>query len=739
MARASPYAIGRSGHRGVDHQASRLVDRLLSGTARREGELDHARLTYWHQAPQGARLPQDVMAAWWDTYAEGQRRKGKLPAAETPRASVSEEALIRVHRATPCPLCLLSPPTCPIEFTANLAATVVLPFRPGARPALRAAGTRQHRPPPDSETRDTLITDVVDHLLTGAVRHVSPDTPIVRNLAFVDLKAWFHPTDPGALEQALAGPVADVAERFRRFGEGVVAEVLAQPDAPGEDAHESRQAPPVPTSPQSPLGATAAALESGTPLPSPPSTGPGPRVRLRAALLARALARRVTVSKPRLVHSLAGVINDSLTAFPFYYTTVEEMLAFCKANSWFASVDLKQGFHHALIHPDDQPYLGFDVRHTDGRALSFVWTRLVMGLKVAPAAFSWLTGEMTSTLNRRACHYALPGGVHIFAYVDDIFIFADSKEACEAAFVDLTHYCDSVGARLAADKCRPPAQRGPILGLELDLRSASLALPREKRFNTAAQLSVILAAARVGAEVPARAVHKLAGKLYHASSVVVGGRAHLASLWGTLGGADATKPDRSRYVTVAGPELQGDLEWWLAALADEDRCRERLLINPFGSAASWATVLADASGDGGCGLVAGDMALWASWPRVVAAEVAIQPKELYPLALWLEHFGHLLAGMSLLYLTDNLGNMYALNKGYTSEPEALPVLRRILDACDRHRIMLVTAWWPRDFNTVADAISKCGGLQNAVLLWEDEVRARLGPPGASHAGGAGTG
>jgi hypothetical protein len=74
----------------------------------------------------------------------------------------------------------------------------------------------------------------------------------------------------------------------------------------------------------------------------------------------------------------------------------------------------------------------------------------------------------------------------------------------------------------------------------------------------------------------------------------------------------------------------------------------------------------------------------------------------------------------LVWLTDNEGATWSINKGSCHELDALPILSNILELCDQYQLQILALWVPRESNLLADYLSHL-----ATLLNRDEVSGHL--------------
>lgn len=93
------------------------------------------------------------------------------------------------------------------------------------------------------------------------------------------------------------------------------------------------------------------------------------------------------------------------------------------------------------------------------------------------------------------------------------------------------------------------------------------------------------------------------------------------------------------------------------------------------------------------------------WTEQIASSSSIQLKELYPIVLFVERYGYFLSGLSLPFGTDNLPNVYGVNKRSMRGPVALDWLVYLVDLADFYHILLLPTWIPREANISSKSIS----------------------------------
>ena len=65
-----------------------------------------------------------------------------------------------------------------------------------------------------------------------------------------------------------------------------------------------------------------------------------------------------------------------------------------------------------------------------------------------------------------------------------------------------------------------------------------------------------------------------------------------------------------------------------------------------------------------------------------------------------------LRGKLLVVLSDSITNAYAFNAGSTSSPETARLLREMSDVQLKYEFDVIFLWFPREYNLVADLVSK---------------------------------
>ena len=70
---------------------------------------------------------------------------------------------------------------------------------------------------------------------------------------------------------------------------------------------------------------------------------------------------------------------------------------------------------------------------------------------------------------------------------------------------------------------------------------------------------------------------------------------------------------------------------------------------------------------------------------------------------YLKH--HKVRNCTIVWLTDNLGNAWAINKGRSLTNEPNNLIKLLFKLCDAQNIMFLSIWLPREVNTFSDTLS----------------------------------
>ena len=218
---------------------------------------------------------------------------------------------------------------------------------------------------------------------------------------------------------------------------------------------------------------------------------------------------------------------------------------------------------------------------------------------------------------------------------------------------------------------------------------------------------------------------KLLGKLEHDKYAKLGCAGRLARI---RHARQSTLPDpvsnTSGVPLQDAPLLIESLQWWLHALADAPPFARLFTSSTVTSSAAQLATRSDASGSAGASIhLAKDIIIHCLWTEETASNPSIQIKKLYPFILFMERYGHLMRGLSISFQTENLPNLYGMNKHAMKDPVTLEWLVYLSDSADFFHILLLPSWLPWEAKVAeADITSKAESPDNITQLYPQLLR-----------------
>ena len=204
--------------------------------------------------------------------------------------------------------------------------------------------------------------------------------------------------------------------------------------------------------------------------------------------------------KVRVILDLSP-LNKFILSPSFKMTTTADVMSLLPKDSFAASVDIQDAFWHDPIARPFQKFLGFKVK-----SQIYTFRALPFGLTTAPRIF---TKIMTSAVN-----HLRQEGICVIAYLDDLLIWAQSKEALSTDLSRTLQFLLHIGWKINRKKSNlTPSQTFRYLGLEWDTVSHSLFVPRDKKISYLGKARSIL----YSRKVTLKQLQSLAGSLNFAS------------------------------------------------------------------------------------------------------------------------------------------------------------------------------------------------------------------------------
>lgn len=132
-------------------------------------------------------------------------------------------------------------------------------------------------------------------------------------------------------------------------------------------------------------------------------------------------------------------VNDQIQDDKFPLPNISEILDSLSGSMYFSTLDLYQGFYQINLSKDSRPYTAFAT--SKGQ---YQMTRLPMGLKTSPSAFSRMITVAMSGLNYEQC----------LVYLDDLCVFGRNLENHNKNLLDVFSRLRKVNLKLNPAKCK---------------------------------------------------------------------------------------------------------------------------------------------------------------------------------------------------------------------------------------------------------------------------------------------
>jgi hypothetical protein len=194
-------------------------------------------------------------------------------------------------------------------------------------------------------------------------------------------------------------------------------------------------------------------------------------------------------------------------------------------------------------------------------------------------------------------------------------------------------------------------------------------------------------------------LQSLIGLLNFACLVVVPGRTFLRRLIDLTCGVS----NPNHYIRLTC-EARADLHMWSNFV--ESYNGRSVLLPDIWSSSDKELLFTDASGSLGFAAVLGTDWFALGWGEVLNFEYQIAIKELFPIVLALEIWGPRLANKKILFLTDNMAIVHAINKQTCKDKTLMKLIRRLVLTALTHNILFKAKHIAGKTNTLADHLSR---------------------------------
>jgi hypothetical protein len=349
--------------------------------------------------------------------------------------------------------------------------------------------------------------------------------------------------------------------------------------------------------------------------------------------------------------------------------------------------DIKDAFKLIPIHPSLWHLHGVKV-DTD----MYFFTRLVFGSRSSPKIFDTLAKAITWILENV---FNISPVLHL---LDDFLVLSPPGTDGGQVKSIMLHVFAILGIPLSPQKTVGPSECLEYLGIILDTNAMQARLPPDKLCRIRHMLDKFLHLTKC----KKRDLLSLLGHLNYASSVIPPGRSFISRL------IQASKTvSKLHYFVYLNSEAKQDIQMWKVLLQNWNGIS--MFIDPLCTPAPDMELYTDASAKGFSGYFHGK---WfaAPWPD----SVDIQPGEalsmsfceLYPIVTSAILWGHAWAGKRILFHCDNMGTVWAINKGRSKSPHIMNLMRRLVLVAAHHSFSYSSEHVPGVYNLIADSLSR---------------------------------
>ena len=287
------------------------------------------------------------------------------------------------------------------------------------------------------------------------------------------------------------------------------------------------------------------------------------------------------------------------------------------------------------------------------------------------------------------------GETSIDHYLDDFISLGSDRDSAAEEFQAVVDLAAKMGIPLSEKKLSPPGPSVCFLGFLIDAPSMSVSLPDDKRLKYG-KLVIFLASRKHASQEELLSV---AGKLIHVSVVLPQGKAFLRSFFDA-----AHSVARKNFRVNIKADVRQDLRWWGEVL--QSWVGTALLCWGDWVRLPDTELAADSSGSIGMGIVAESGWCSERWPQWDGRATNIAILELIPLIVAASLWGEKWARKKVLFRSDNMATVHAVNSWLPKDRHLTSLLRRLATLAVHHNFQVKAAHIPGVVNTDADDLSR---------------------------------
>ncbi|XP_041117254.1 uncharacterized protein LOC121321928, partial [Polyodon spathula] len=399
----------------------------------------------------------------------------------------------------------------------------------------------------------------------------------------------------------------------------------------------------------------------------------------------------IDLSAPR--GSSTSSINSLIPQdqFSLHYITTADAIHSIKLagrGSWLAKADISDAFKVMPIHPS--------LRHLFGicwHGKFYFSTQLTFGCRSSPKIFDTLSEALCWILLNV---YHVPFLLHL---LDDFLVISPPSDAPAEAISNLKSLFSEVGVLLSEEKSIGPLHSLEFLGIILDTEKFEASLP-ESKLN---HIRLLIEDFQISKTIKKWALLSLLGYFNFAIRIIPQGRTFISRLL-ALASTEKKKKNLDSYINISS-DARKDIKMWSALIQHWSGLS--MFYDNFISAPHDMALFTDASSLGFGGLF-NNQWFCSTWPEEMEN---ISPHlkstallEIYPMVAAAQLWGHLWSKKSILFYCDNSTTVHIINKGRSSSPLIMQLLRRLVWISVSNNFLIQARHLPGIFNNAADAL-----------------------------------
>jgi len=380
-------------------------------------------------------------------------------------------------------------------------------------------------------------------------------------------------------------------------------------------------------------------------------------------------------AKLRLITDLRQ-LNNYCAKCSFQYEDIRCLSDIIVKGDYMVTLDIKNGFHHILVHKNYRDFLGFK-----WRGQYFRWRVLPFGLSCSPYYFGKILRPVITYLREH--------DIRLCAYVDDFFLAAHSDKI-EQHRNTLIETLVNFGWCINYEKSSlKPEQNKLFVGYDIETSDEPIIKIPISRCN---KLKKDIRRVITKKTISARVLARVTGQCVSMFRAIAPGKLMLRNTYKILAG----RVSWDSLVTLDESAIQ-DLTWWIYAL---DGWNGQVICKKIPE----VQIVCDAS-PFGFGAICGNRKAAGFWsPRV--ANRPQNAREMMAILTAVHTFGPHLRDKSVQIVTDNISAMAYINHMGGPSRELTEIAKDIWVIADQLRITLTATYLAGCLNVEADYLSR---------------------------------